>query len=149
MDYQLYIFDLDDTLIHEGFNQYSDAVRYGTACDDTLKILQRLKACKVKTAIASNNYNAAKILRFLNLYEYFDLIVGHSDNSCKANHLTFILSHFSGIPKSEIVFYDDYQENIETAKSMNIQSVLVDWKTGVNWEDVFPSLCLDRLFDRG
>ena len=125
--YDLYIFDLDDVLIHEGLNNL---------CDDTLKVLEYLYSKNKYIILASHNTNAKNILEQCNILKYFDDIYYYYDDTDKRSHLSDILNTFSFIDRSKIIFYDDLESNINTGKSMNIKSILVDWTTGIKFKDI-------------
>jgi FMN phosphatase YigB (HAD superfamily) len=58
------------------------------------------------------------------------------------SHLSKILEKFNDIKPEEMVFFDDMVENIKEAKSLGINAILVDWKVGVTFEQVFPNLLI-------
>ena len=55
----LFIFDLDDTLLHEGFDDINGVFMF----DETLLVLQFLKEQGHKLDIASHNNRALELLR--------------------------------------------------------------------------------------
>lgn len=125
----LCIFDLDDVLIHEGFEQ-------PVLCDDTIKILQLLKENSILIALATYNEDAIQILITLNILQYFDYIAAwEDDNSKKVEHITKILQHFTNETKLDnIYFFDDLQENIDAVsiKFPFISSHIVDYQQGID-----------------
>ncbi len=127
--YKLVIFDLDDCLIHEGFDE-------PIICDDTIEILKYLKNMDVKISLASHNYQGLEILKRIGLYEYFDpqLCCAFFDDT-KKKHLASIIST-SGIPHEDIIFFDDLDCNIIYGRSIGIQSIRVDYRKGITLEQI-------------
>ena len=111
---KLVIFDLDKTLIDDEQKLY----------EDSLKTIKFLHSKNIKIAIASYNGSAKYILRKLNMIDYFDSVycvnwqllkfIDH-----KHNMLSTIIKDYEIKPQN-ILFIDDMELNIKTAKNMNI-----------------------------
>jgi HAD superfamily phosphatase (TIGR01681 family) len=129
---KLIVFDLDDTLIHEGFAL--EKVGEGIICGETVKVLDYLKSKGYKMAIASHNHRAKYYLEYLKLIQYFDYIYGKDGND-KLEHFNGILTE-SNIPYENWFFFDDLQINIDHAQKLGIKGKLVDWKNGITMSDL-------------
>ena len=127
MSIKVIIFDLDDVLIHEGFNPY-------IVCNDTLKVLNYLKDKKYKLAIASHNNDTKEILEKTFLLDYFDYIQGF-DSLDKYEHLSNIKEYF-GVNFDECCLFDDLESNILLAKKLNITGFLVNYIKGITMNDI-------------
>ena len=130
---QLYIFDLDDCLIHEGFDE-QDPILY----HETLQVLQQIRYVrKAFIALASHNCNGKNIIHKLNLQDYFDFYSCHEDASRKVSNVTEILQHFPNIPLTRIEFYDDVEENAKAiVEQLNITSIVVNHECGISLNDL-------------
>ena len=134
MSYKLVIFDLDDTLIHEGF---SDNI----LCDDTEYVLKRLKELKIPIVLATHNHEAHRILAQIHIRNsksnmFFDTIFAYHDYTNKKSHLTKIIEQYSSISPSEMLFFDDLGKNIITATKLGITGHLVNYTTGITRKDL-------------
>jgi len=138
---KMIIFDLDDTLIQEGF-----PITEPIICDDTMKILQYLRTKNVKTVLATHNYSADYILEKLDLTKYFDLVLAYHDYTDKASHLWNALRKFNLNP-SDVVFYDDIIENIQAVCKQGACGILVNYVTGVTFEQVELKFSSDTKID--
>ena len=125
--YKVIIFDLDDVLIHEGFEPY-------LLCDDVIDVLTYLKNKNYKLAIASHNDDTIEILTKTNLLKYFDYIQGFDDVS-KTKHFKNIIDHFK-INYNDCYLFDDLQANIDLAERLGIKCKLVNYITGVTMYDI-------------
>jgi len=133
MKYKLVIFDLDLTLLYAG-KLYCEV----------LYILNFLRTNNVLIALASYNSNADGELRYHGIDDFFQYILyedWHEKNSLDWKHqmLSEILS-LSGIPSNESVFFDDNNNNLNTARRLGITAVEVNPKTGVNMELIKEAL---------
>jgi HAD superfamily phosphatase (TIGR01681 family) len=133
MTIKVAIFDLDDTLIHEGFEEFRD--EHSTLCDDTIQVLDTLRGKGIKIALASHNYGAESMLKDLNLFDYFCTIQAYYDDTDKKSHINKILKELNVVPK-EVVFFDDLIENIESISGLGIKSIQVSWEHGVKLSDI-------------
>ncbi|NBP15437.1 HAD family hydrolase [bacterium] len=133
MKYKLVIFDLDLTLLYAG-KLYCE-VR---------DILEYLKTNDVLIALASYNAEADYKLRYHGIEDFFQYIFyedWQQKNSLDWKHqmLSEILS-LSGIPSNETVFFDDYGNNLDTARRLGITAVEVDPDQGVNMKLIKETL---------
>ena len=127
------IFDLDDTLIHEGFCEPK-------VCQDTKRVLDFFEKIGCKLIIASHNDNAQKLLEMINMVSYFDHVIGQNDTS-KKPMLQEILKRYDSANPKRILFFDDLQCHVKDAKqTFGIRSHLVNWKTGIRMTDVSKML---------
>ena len=126
----LIIFDLDDTLIHEGFRQ-------PRLCNDTIWILEFLKKNGHRLAIASHNTNAKIILKKCQIDHYFDIIVGECPTDLtKITLINKILEHCRVNNKEQVIFFDDIETHIHEISSFKIKSHLVNWINGITKTDI-------------
>jgi len=131
---KLAIFDLDDTLIHEGFN-------IPRLCDDTIKVLNTLKDKEYRLIIATFNKDAVMILRQLGLYSMFDIVLTSSGSLYYKS--TMIKSIMAGyikdgyyVDKKNIYFFDDMEDNIEDVLKLMENAILVNYNTGITMDDI-------------
>ena len=127
---KLVIFDLDDTLVHEGFENYNEHL----LCNDVLNVLEDLKRNGHLLAIASHNEDAENIAKKCGISHFFDIIVG-SDTYSKLPLVEEILE-FTKKTKDDIVFFDDLYENINELHRNGIKAKKVNWKIGVTKGDI-------------
>ena len=130
---KLVIFDLDDTLIHEGFDEKKPRL-----CAETQNVLDYLLEKGYTLAIASHNRRALEILKKIQLHEHFSVICGYVPDCVTKNpHIDEILGALPGVfSRTSIVLFDDLQSNVSAAKEHGIEARLVNWKTGVTLADV-------------
>jgi FMN phosphatase YigB (HAD superfamily) len=128
---KLYIFDLDDVLIHNKNN-----IPILVNC--VVKILQKLKDNSIKIALASHNYSAKEILEKLKIIQYFDFIVAYYDYTDKMSHLRKILDYFK-INPTQVWFFDDLHENIVSANKLKINAKLIYYETGITEENIIET----------
>ena len=137
---KLFVFDLDFTLWNTGgvwvdctYPPYS--VKNGEIIDsggnrmklypDSLEILTLLRNENRIIAVASRTNEpswAKDLIQLMNIGHFFDYMEIYP--SSKINHLSRI-SKKSGIPFSEMVFFDDEHRNIRDAESIGIEAVYV------------------------
>ncbi len=120
------IFDLDDTLIHEGFES---AVK----CSDSLEVLELAKKKHYIICVATLNADAVNLCKQTDLYKYIDLIVA-IDIESKLRHFQIIKEHYN-CESSQIIVFDDVAKHIFEAESIGIKSYLVNWVTGVTLDN--------------
>lgn len=122
----IFIFDLDDVLIHEGFD-------HPILCNDTIKVLNTIRN-KGKLAIASHNDHGLEILKILGIFELFSYIQAYNDRS-KLQHFINIIKHFD-VNYADCVLFDDLIENINLAKELGMKTILVNHTTGITIDDI-------------
>ena len=128
----LIIFDLDDTLIHEGFEEFTER---SFICQSTLKVLEYLKR-NHQLAIASHNLEAAALAKRAGILHYFDIIVGEDPPCNTKRPLIDLILERVGKEKTDIMMFDDYPAVVKDLEDYGIQCQLVDFRTGVTMEDV-------------
>jgi FMN phosphatase YigB (HAD superfamily) len=120
------IFDLDDVLIHEGFEP-------PIVVDGVPQMLKNLAGGKL--VLASYNAEAARILKDVDLHHYFDHVVAYEDDgSAKRTMLKEIIALYPSA--SDYILFDDLQPNIDTALRLGMQAKLVNWMTGLCCPDI-------------
>lgn len=122
MTINVIIFDLDDTLIHEGFD-------IPVLCDETMNVLNYLKNKEYLLCIATLNENAHNICKHIGILNYFEYIY-EKDILSKSEHFYEIINYFNVSP-CDIILYDDVYKHIEEANDIGIRGVLVNWETGI------------------
>jgi len=127
---KLAVFDLDDTLVHEGF-----ADEHPILCDDTLGILTMLRDMGVKIALASHNHKSEVILQNSDIRHYFDSVQAYHDYTDKQSHLKNIMKELSIEPK-QTVFFDDLIENLNGVARLGVKVVPVSNIRGVTMSDI-------------
>lgn len=123
---QIFIFDLDDVLIHEGF--YPPIL-----CDNAKEVLE-LCIKKGRLTIASHNDHAYDILKILNIHYMFDIIQGFNDKN-KLLHFQNIRKYF-GVNFNDCILFDDLQENIDLGKQLGMKTKLINHLSGITLKDV-------------
>jgi HAD superfamily hydrolase (TIGR01509 family) len=121
---RLYIFDLDDTLIHEGFEPNETKL-----CTDTLHVLNLLRQQSHKIVLCSRNDRSQEYLKATGIDKYFDMVIGKDEP--KDETLLEIVTAFSDISHDRCYLYDDLPENIKAAEKLGIHGVRVNWETGI------------------
>lgn len=122
MKYTVAIFDLDDTLIHEGFE-------IPIKCADALDVLKLAKENGCIVCLATLNEDALDLCKQVDLSKYIDFTVA-IDIESKLTHFIKIMEYCDCVP-SEMLVFDDVYKHILEARSIGINGCLVDWKTGV------------------
>lgn len=126
MTYKLFIFDMDDTLIHEGFEDDSPIL-----CDDTIKCFELLKKKNALITVATFNENGKTILKNAGLDSYICQIEDF-DFHDKFTHVTNILKNYPDINMEEIVYIDDDKiNNKKIQSSFGIKCVQVNYEVGI------------------
>ncbi len=133
---KLVIFDLDDTLRHDGFDCRC-TVGFGLhLCEETLDILEYLRKKKYMLAIASHNLDATNVAEKLNICHFFNIIIGECESpATKMPLVNKILSH-TGKDKKDIIFFDDLREITDDLKQNGIKATQINWMYGVRMQDI-------------
>lgn len=148
---KLFVFDLDFTLWNTGgvwcdCTQPPYSKENGEVIDasgnimklypDTLRILNNLRGLGIQLAVASRTNEptwARQLMKLLEIEHYFEFTEIYP--ASKLRHLSKISSE-SGVPYSEIVFFDDEHRNIVDARSLGIEAVFV--QNGINMKLIEP-----------
>lgn len=134
---RIVIFDLDDTLVHEGFEDENGILGESFLFKEVKDVLKYLKEEGHTMAVASHNEKAEIILKSCNIHHFFKVIVGYCPPSFgKTPLVEDILNRVDNMGKEDVVFFDDLYENVTELKSHGIQSKLVSWEHGVTREDL-------------
>lgn len=116
------IFDLDDVLIHEGFDP-------PVVCEQTISALEYLQAQEVTCVLASYNADAQRLLKEGDLLRYFSVVRGEEDTGdAKREQLTYYRKLYPG---ARLHFFDDLEVNIATAHLLAITATVVDYQCGL------------------
>lgn len=94
------------------------------------ELLDRAKD-KFRLALATNAYRKStlQLLGFVNITDYFDLVVAADDVSVSKpdpEMIVKILRHFELDPKEAIMIGDSLKDQ-EAAKAAGVETILVDW----------------------
>jgi len=128
----LVIFDLDDTLIHEGFEDPFERLM----CAEAEDILKYLKHKGHTLAIASHNLKAKELAKQYNIHFYFDIILGECPPCYTKMPLINKILGLTLMEKKDVVFFDDLVEMASDTKRNGIATKLVDYTKGVTMNDV-------------
>jgi FMN phosphatase YigB (HAD superfamily) len=129
----LCIFDLDDTLCHEGFDDIDGVYVF----DDTVRVLQYLTDEGHTLAIASHNDRALELLHKNGLAHFFDhSLVQGFESVDKVVHIDAILHRLPTFSPGECVFFDDVSEHVEMACKRGMRGVVVCHVHGLSLEQV-------------
>lgn len=123
------IFDLDETLWDSDKGEYK-------LFDEVDEVLNTLKEKGYRMAICSHNSKAEKIVKYLEIKSYFEIVVGGFYDDFKIHNLHLIMKHFSDVSLEECVFFDDMVENCIQFREKGVLSKTVSWRTGVTMKDV-------------
>ena len=133
---KLVIFDLDDTLRHDGFD-CNCSIGYGLhLCEDVIPILKYLSEKNHVLAVASHNLDALKILTKCDIAHYFDIIVGECDDAATKMPLVNKILQHTKKTKGDIVFFDDLREIADDLQRNGVKVKLINWVYGVRMEDI-------------
>ena len=97
---------------------------------DTPKVLQHLKSLNVPVAVASRSkypsgaYALLELLKMNQYIKYFEIYPGP-----KTKHFGR-LKEQTGVPYSDMIFFDDEPRNINDISALGVYSVLVDHDNG-------------------
>ncbi len=128
--YKLFIFDLDDTLIHEGFEDEEPIL-----CDDTIKIFELLKSLDINITIATFNENGVNIIKNAGIDKYIIQTEAFCDFHDKSTHVSNILLNYSQLDMNEVCYVDD--DNNNCIKSVfGIKTILADYSKGITLEQI-------------
>lgn len=125
------IFDLDDTLIHEGFE-------HPVECPDALKVIQFFYAKEYIICIATLNEYGVELCKQTSFCSFVSQIIALNTNDLKDYHLNTIMDYYKCKPK-DCVFFDDISENVQYAKQLGVKAKLVNWRTGVTIKDAYKN----------
>lgn len=132
----IFIFDLDDTLIHE-FCSSSDNPYI---CDETVEVLDYLRKHGI-LVLSTHNEDALKILPKLHLESYFDHVECIFTYDYKYKQLKSIKDKYTSLyGKCTFYFFDDLEENLTTARKLDIKTIHVNYETGITMKDLFINL---------
>lgn len=120
--------------------------------DDVTRVLDVLKKRGLKLIVFSNSDSDVLIkeLKTLNIYDYFDEFIISSDIKSYKPYDTIINKALSycNIPKKDIIFVGNSDEDIISAKRMGITSVIVKrWDKTINIPCDYTIKRLDELLD--
>lgn len=131
-DKKLVIFDLDDTLCHEGTGVYKDKV----LSKEAKVVLDYLQKEGHLLAVASHNTEAVRMVKELGISQFFFKIVGYRPKSYKKMPLVEEILKETNMSKDDVVFFDDLYENVSELKRKGIKARIVNWQTGVTKNDL-------------
>lgn len=124
----LYIFDLDDCLIHEGFEDVPGEFVF----EHTHAVLTELQEQGHTLAIASHNTQAQELLSKNGIAHYFrrELVQGFEHTS-KVAHISAIL-RLAEFDVQDCVYFDDVQKHVLEAQQMGLHAELCCHLKGLN-----------------
>jgi len=138
-NYKIFVFDLDYTLnLHEFHTpDYTEKI---------IELLNLLKKNNKILCIATHNKYPEDYLKQITIQNFFDEIIYEKKNvsawmnsikdyTSKKVMLTEIMNKFN-CNQNEIVFFDDSDHNINEVNSLEIKSIKVSNKTGINTSEI-------------
>jgi len=130
----LVIFDLDDTLCHEGFSveEYKESF----LCLHTKDILEYLHKQGHVLAIASHNECAEQISQLCGILQYFTYIVGYCPITNTKMPLVQDILNYTTMSKEDVIFFDDVEQNVNEMNENGIRAKKVCWKIGITLHDL-------------
>jgi HAD superfamily phosphatase (TIGR01681 family) len=128
----IYIFDLDDTLTHEGFDDIPGVY----VCEQAEGVLRYLANQNHTLAVASHNNRAYSILKKNNIAHFFDpnLVIGFEHES-KKPHIAQIMG-ITNQTSDKYVYIDDMEIHVQEAREMGLGAKLCSWQHGVTMQDI-------------
>lgn len=133
---RIVIFDLDDTLIHEGFEDYAHLGEM-LLFKEVKSVLEYLKEKGHTLAIASHNEQAEFLLKSCNIHHFFEVVVGYCPPSFEKMPLVEdVLKCVQHMETSDVVFFDDLYENVTELKRKGIRAKMVSWEHGITHQDL-------------
>lgn len=120
--------------------------------DDVIRVLDILRKRGFKLIVFSNSDSDVLIkeLNNLNIYDYFDEFIISSDIKSYKPNDTIINKALSycNIPKKDIIFIGNSDEDVVSAKKMGVKSVIVKrWNKRINIHSDYTIKVLDELLD--
>ena len=128
----LVIFDLDDTLIHEGFEEPFKKM----ICAETMDVLKHLKERNHTLAVASHNLNAENLVKLYGMHEYFHMIVGECPPCYTKMPLINAIMKQTGKCITDVIYFDDLIEMTSDTARHNVKTKLVNYLTGITMKDI-------------
>ena len=96
-----------------------------------IEMLENLKQLQLKLVIVTSKKRdmTIKALKYLNIYDYFDLIVSSDDVRCPKPHPEPIetVMNYYGLTRDECLMVGDNSHDIECAHAAGVKSVAVGW----------------------
>ena len=143
IDYKLFVFDLDHTLyLHHADEQYANEYH-----SKVKNMLNFLKDKGKLLYIATHNKSPEYYLDKINITLLFDGIVKETkhvynetkidDYTNKKDMILEILDKNSNLTKDDIIFFDDYQYNIDAVNSIGVKCIYVDEFKGINFSEIY------------
>lgn len=129
--YNLFIFDLDDTLYLRSNYNYDYVNEYKLKLKSFLKYLKTQN--KILT-IASHNRKPHFFLQEIEILEFFDYIIGEypRNKACMVKSLL----ELTNCTHSEAIFFDDLINNVKDVEDIGVKSILICDYDGINF-DIF------------
>ena len=144
-DYKIFVFDLDDTLYLHNVNQaYKD-----TYHKKIKNFLVYLKDNDKILYIATHNFGPSSWLNIIDIPPllFNGIIKETKDVNPYKNHINEytskkdmileILDKNSEFTTDDIVFFDDHEYNIKEVESINVKSIYVDSRNGINFSEIY------------
>jgi len=114
------------------------------AREDLIALVRRIRSDGVRTALVTNNVRefGDGWRRLVPVDELFDVVVDSSAEGCRKPDpaiFELALTRVGGAAAGRAIFLDDFHGNVEAARALGIESILVD-------DDHRPALrSLERL----
>jgi FMN phosphatase YigB (HAD superfamily) len=128
MVYKVIAVDLDDVLISEN-DPFVVAFPSSTDC---LKAMHKLL---IPIVMVTHNTDPHRAIQKCGWQHYFNNVINDFDYTYKKTQLLQVCSTYQ-IQPCELVFFDDYPENIQSARELDATGVLVDRDTGITLNDI-------------
>lgn len=148
---KLVIFDLDDTLIHGPFGFWNDTPElYSKLSYYARHILHYLKLHNVKLGLATHNSVSSRFTQHHGIHGYFEyhyftsfqMKACTNPNQLKKNWMFESIKWNSNVRYSEILLFDDLQQNIDDAAVYGIRGIKVDPQEGVAPDDLLKGFAM-------
>lgn len=140
--------DVGDEVVEIYRTAYLD---HGYLYDDTIPTLDRLKADGIKMILISDADDDVlePQLKDLGIWDYFDgIIISSITRAYKPGDIVVEKAlDFCDEPRDSILFVGDTVVDIETAKKMNVKSVLINRDNHFKLEADYKITGLEQLFD--
>lgn len=144
-DYKIFVFDLDETLYLHNVNQDYKNIYH----KKVKNFLVYLKDNDKRLYIATHNFGPSSWLHRMDISPLlFNGIIKETKNvnpyknhineyTSKKDMILEILDKNSEFTTDDVVFFDDHEYNIKEVESINVKSIYVDARKGIDFSEIY------------
>lgn len=120
--------EIEDAIRFYRKYQCENTIELSELFDGIKEVLESLKSMNKKLIIVTAKVESTviKILKYLNIYKYFDLVVGASEDSSrtkKTEILSYAIDRFRNIDISKSIMIGDRASDIKAGRSKNMDTI--------------------------